>query len=257
MSSLSIHQDHHVYKITLTRPDIHNAFDEVLIAQLIDALNSAIETPEIQVILLNGSGKHFSAGADLAWMKRMADATQTENERDAECLGQLLHTLYHCPKPTVVQVQGAAYGGGAGLVAACDIAIAATDAKFCFSEVKLGLIPAVISPFVIQAIGPRRATAYFMTGTPFSAQEALQFGLIQHCVAPEQLVSFTQDLIQNIVNLPTDAVKACKALVREVADHPIDPKLLKLTAQRIASIRSSEEAKVGIQAFLKKSEPRQ
>lgn len=223
--------------LILNRPDKANAFDDQLIQALTQALNQAIDNPEIQTIVLKANGKHFSAGADLDWMKRMAKASFEANQQDAEQLATLLHTLYHCPKPTLAQVQGAAYGGGLGLIAACDIAIAETQATFCFSEVKLGLIPATISPFIIQTMGSKAAKWLFMSADPFDALQAQALHLIHHCVPLAELDRFTQDYAKKLTALPTEAVKACKALVQTVSQHPIDTRLLKLTATLLAKQR--------------------
>lgn len=250
--NLRVTQTEQITTLILNRPHVHNAFDGPLIAQLIQALHQAIEKSQTRVIVLKATGKHFSAGADLAWMQRMAEASRDENVKDAEQLATLLHTLYHCPKPTLAEVQGAAYGGGAGLVAACDIAIASSDTQFCFSEVKLGLIPAVISPFVIQAIGARAAKAYFMSGASFTAEEALRLGLIHQHVSPGVFEPTALDYAKRLVALPREAVKACKKLVHDVSGQEIDTYLLKKTAQWIADRRSSEEARTCVKAFLKK-----
>lgn len=253
MSYLLVEHQEHLTLLTLNRPEVHNAFNNVLIKQLIEEISKASQDQKTRVIILKANGNHFSAGADLTWMAQMANASETENQKDAEQLAALLHTLYHCPKPTIAQIQGAAYGGGAGLVAACDIAVADTTAKFCFSEVKLGLIPAVISPFVIQAMGARITKMKFMMGEPFTAQEALNYQLIHHCVEPDNLETFTLNHAKQLAGLPSEAVKACKKLVHDVFGQPINSSLLKQTAQWIAERRVSVEAKENIKAFLEKS----
>lgn len=236
--------------LTLSRPEKNNAFDDILIHDLTLALKEAISNEQVRVIVLKSEGKHFSAGADLKWMQRMAEASQTENEKDALLLAELLYTLYHCPKPTIAQVQGAAYGGGVGLIAACDIVIAAQEAQFCFSEVKLGLIPAVISPYVVQAIGPRIAKRLFMTGEVFSTDQALRWQLIHELVEPAALETAVYACAKQLTQGPQLAVQACKSLVELVTSHPLDQVLMKQTAERIAEQRQSKEAKHLIQAFL-------
>jgi methylglutaconyl-CoA hydratase len=170
----------HVATITFNRPEKHNAFDDALLLQLQDYLETAIESTSIRVIVINANGAHFSAGADIAWMKRIANLSEEDNEADALVLAKVMYTLHHSPKPTITQIRGCAYGGGAGIAAASDITIACASARFCFSEVKLGLIPAVISPYVLKAIGERNAKALFMSGEPFDAIRAQELGLVHH-----------------------------------------------------------------------------
>lgn len=238
--------------ITLNRVEKHNAFDDVCLQELGAAIQEAEANPKIRVIVLNANGKHFSAGADLQWMQRMVHFSETENKQDAKILAETLYTLYHCTKPTIAMVQGSAYGGGAGLVAACDIAIAAEEAIFCFSEVKLGLIPAVISPYVVQAVGARVATSLFMSAEAIDAPRAKALHLIHHCVEREVLQSTTESLANAIAQWPPQAVMDAKSLVRTVADQPIDRTLQDLTASLIAKKRVSEEAQQAIQTFLNK-----
>ncbi|HHF7344809.1 TPA: enoyl-CoA hydratase-related protein [Legionella feeleii] len=244
-----------VFIITLNRAGKHNAFDDSLLAALQQLLDEAISNPQARVILLKANGKHFSAGADLAWMQRMAHFSEEENLQDAMVLARVMHTLYISPKPTIAMVQGAAYGGGAGLVAACDLAIASPTARFCFSEVKLGLVPAVISPYVVKAIGERTAKWLFMTAETFDAEEAKKLRLVQHCVAEEELLPFTVNYAQQIARLAPEAVKACKTLVSQVAARPINEELLQQTATLIAKKRVSAEGQLGLNAFLNKETP--
>jgi methylglutaconyl-CoA hydratase len=253
MTDLLSDTHEHVHLITMNRIEKHNAFDEHLLANLQTALLAAIANRDVRVIVLKANGRHFSAGADLAWMQRMAHFSTEENDADAQVLARVMHTLYHSPKPTIAMVQGAAIGGGAGLVAACDIAVAAMTARFCFSEVTLGLIPAVISPYVIKAIGERAATGLFMSAEPFDAQRAYELQLVQHVVPMDTLMEHALALAHNIARFPPNAVCASKALVRQVADHPIDDTLLHLTATLIANTRASTEAQQGLQAFLNKN----
>ena len=252
MQEIIIEQHGTVRHVILNRVDKHNAFDDVLLKQLQIELEMAIDDSATRVILLKSNGKHFSAGADLAWMKRMATFSEAENIADANVLASVMHTLYHSPKPTIAQVQGSAFGGGVGLIATCDIAIAAKNAQFCFSEVKLGLIPAVISPYIIQAIGARMATALFMSADSFDAQRAFALNLIQHCVDANELDAFTQEYASKLAGFPPEAIREAKALVRHVAARPIDAELTQATTTWIARRRASAEAQTGLQAFLNK-----
>jgi methylglutaconyl-CoA hydratase len=248
-------QHDHVQRITLNRPTKHNAFDSDLLLNLQAMIQNAEHDPNIRVIVLGAEGHDFSAGADVAWMQRMANFTEAENLADAKILAEVLATLHKCSKPTIAMVQGAAFGGGAGLVAACDIAIASENARFCFSEVKLGLIPAVISPYVIQAIGQRTATWLFMSAEMISAQKALELSLVQHCVPHDDLLSHTLRCAHTIANHAPMAVRAAKALVRDVVRKTIDSTLLDFTANLIAKKRVSEEGQRGLNAFLNKQTP--
>ena len=240
----------HVFFITLNRIKKHNAFDDTLIAQLQQALDTAIDDTNVHVIVLNANGKHFSAGADLAWMQRMANYTEAENVADAKQLAHLLATLSESPKPTLAMVQGAAYGGGAGLVAACDIAIAADSACFCFSEVKLGLIPALISPYVIRAVGERTASWLFMSAETITAERALALNLIQACINDKDLLNYTVAYANKLAALPQEALRDAKLLVRTVVHCPIDEALQTKTASLIAKKRVSTEGQAGLNAFL-------
>ena len=241
-----------VLMITFNRIKKHNAFDDTFLAKLHVLLTQAQTNPQVSVIVLKANGRHFSAGADLAWMQRMATFSEEENLADAKILAQVMSTLYQSQKPTIAMVQGAAMGGGAGLVAACDIAIAAHTASFCFSEVKLGLIPAVISPYVIKAIGERSAINLFMSAETFDAKRARELHLVQHCVTEDELLSFTLNHANQIAQWPSRAVSAAKALVRQVATLPINEELKHLTARLIAKQRVSPEAQQGLHAFLNK-----
>lgn len=241
-----------VLLITLNRIEKHNAFDDTLLADLQVILDDAQENLQINVIVLKANGHHFSAGADIAWMQRMARFSEEENVADAMILARLMHTLHHSKKPTIAMVQGAAMGGGAGLVAACDTAIAAHTARFCFSEVKLGLIPAVISPYVIKAIGERATLSLFMSAETFDAKRAFDLQLVQHCVAEEELLSYTMAYANQVAQWAPQAVQAAKSLVKQVSNLPIDAKLQQLTAALIAKQRVSAEGQQGLQAFLNK-----
>jgi len=242
----------HVLYITLNRIEKHNAFDDSILCSLQQILDDAEKNQHVRIIVLKANGAHFSAGADLIWMQRMIEMSETENLADAKVLAQVIYALHHSQKTTLALVQGVAFGGGAGLVAACDIALAAHSARFCFSEVKLGLIPAVISPYIIKAIGERAATWLFMSAETFNAEKALQLQLVHHVIPDDMFSSTTQSYIKKISKLPPEALKLCKALVRSVAHHPIDETLQNLTAKMIAEKRVSAEGQRGIQAFLNK-----
>ena len=252
MSDVLSEVQDHVCLITLNRVNKHNAFDDILLADLQQMLDAAQDNPHVRVIILKANGRHFSAGADLTWMQRMAQFSEEENVADAKVLARVMYSLHKSPKPTIAMVQGAAMGGGAGLVAACDIAIAAHTAHFCFSEVKLGLIPAVISPYVIKAIGERATLSLFMSAETFDAKRALELQLIQYCVAEEELLSYTLTYANQIAQWAPQAVQAAKALVKKVSGLPIDEPLQQLTATLIAKQRVSPEGQQGLQAFLNK-----
>ena len=238
--------------ITLTRPEIHNAFDDKLIGELTEAFTAMENNAEVEVVVLRAEGKSFSAGADLNWMRRMADYSWEENYQDSQALATLMNTIYSMSKTTVCQVQGAAFGGGVGLVACCDIVIASERASFCLSEVKLGLIPAVISPYVVKAMGERQAQRYFTTAERFKADKAADYGLVHEVVAEESLVEKTNETITTLLSNGPQAVKAAKSLIRAVANQTIDQSLMDETARRIADIRASEQGKEGLNAFLEK-----
>lgn len=255
MTDVLVEQQDKVLFITLNRVEKHNAFDQVLLTDLQAALDNSAADPSIRVLVLRANGKHFSAGADLAWMQRMANFSEAENRADAMVLAKLMYTLHHYPKPTIAMVQGAAFGGGAGLIAACDIAIAAQSARFCFSETKLGLIPAVISPYVIKAIGARAANWLFISAETFDVPRALALQLIQHAVADEALITFTQDYAEQLARLAPEAMAACKCLVRDVAYQAMTPELMASTADKIAKKRVSQEGQHGLRAFLNKQQP--
>lgn len=236
--------------LTLNRGEKYNAFDETLLQHLLHQLTEAQQNPNVRVIVLKGQGKHFCAGADLHWMQRMADYTEEENEADAKLLAKTMHQLYISQKPTIAMVHGAAYGGGAGLIAACDIAFAAVNATFCFSEVKLGLIPAVISPYVIEAIGARATTWLFMTAEPFNATQAQALQLVHHCVEEENLLAYTTKQAAHLTTLPPQALYDSKALVRDIKNKDLDETLIPHTARLIAKKRISREAQQQLRAFL-------
>ncbi|OGV49763.1 MAG: gamma-carboxygeranoyl-CoA hydratase [Legionellales bacterium RIFCSPHIGHO2_12_FULL_42_9] len=252
MTDLLSEQQEHTFIITLNRVDKQNAFDDQLLHALQNELDHAIANQSVRVIVLKANGNHFSAGADLNWMQRMVNYTEAENIADALRLANVMYTLHSSPKPTIAMVHGAAFGGGAGLVAACDIAIAAINARFCFSEVKLGLIPAVISPYVVKAIGERAAKWLFMSAEPFDATQAKTLGLVHHCVDEAGLLSFTLHYAQQLYACMPEAVAGAKQLVDTVCGKPIQEALLFETAKLIAAKRVSVEGQAGLRAFLTK-----
>jgi methylglutaconyl-CoA hydratase len=241
-----------VATLTMNRPEVHNAFDDRLIAELTGKLRELDREHAIRAVVLAANGKSFSAGADLNWMKRMAQYSEGENLRDAVGLASLMHTLNGMTKPTVARVNGSAFGGGVGLVAACDIAVATEGAVFCLSETRLGLIPAVISPFVVAAIGERQARRYFLTAERFDAAEALRIGLVHRVVEDAELDAAVAAMLDELLKGGPRAHAAAKDLIASVSNRPIDQRVLEDTAARIARIRVSPEGKEGIAAFLEK-----
>lgn len=244
-----------VARLVLNRPEVHNAFDDVLIARLTDLLRTLAGDAEVRAVVLAAEGRSFSAGADLGWMRRMASYSEAENYADSLALAGLMRTLGELPKPTLALVQGPAYGGGVGLVAACDIAIAAETATFSLSEVRLGLIPAAISPYVIAAIGARAARRYFLTAERFDAREAHRLGLVHEVVAPGDLEAAAGRILASLRANGPRAMAAAKDLIAAVANRPVDDGIVADTARRIARIRASEEGKEGVSAFLEKRRP--
>lgn len=244
-----------VAKITVNRPVVHNALNEKVIEQLSEAFLDFGQDPSVRVIVLASKGTVFSAGADLNWMKRVAAFTKQKNIEDAKKLSNLLHVIDTCPKPTIACVQGPAFGGGVGLVAACDIAICVEEAIFCLSEVKWGLIPAVISPYVINAIGQRQARRYILTADRMSALQALRLGLVHQVVGEGELEATVDSLVISILKGSPEAIKASKDLIRFVESRPLDASIHEEMARRIAAARSSAEGKEGIDAFLTKRTP--
>lgn len=241
--------------IVLTRPEVHNAFNDTLIAELTTVLDGLGTDDRVRIVVLSAQGRSFSAGADLKWMHRMSGYSEKENLKDARALAGLMRTLNALPKPTLAQIQGPAIGGGVGLVACCDIAIAAETANFCFSEVKLGLIPAVIAPYAIRAMGERAARRYFLSAETFSAREALAMGLVHQVVPDEALEDAGKRMIRALLRAGPKAQVAAKDLIFAVSGRPIDDKLVEDTAARIARQRASDEGREGTAAFLHKRKP--
>lgn len=239
----------------LNRPTVNNAFDDRVIAQLTAALDAAATDDGVRAVVLGGRGRHFSAGADFHWMQRMVELDHAGNVADAMALATLMRTLHELPKPTIGLVQGAAYGGAVGLACCCDIVLAADNASFCLSEVKLGLIPAVISPYVIAAMGARQAARWFLTAEVFDARQAQAIGVAHEVVPVAELATRAEALLATLRNNGPQAVRAAKQLIRDVSGRPINDDLLLLTAGRIAGIRVGAEGQEGLRAFLGKREP--
>lgn len=247
-------RDGPIARVVLTNPDKHNAFDDGLIKGLIGTFMLLQAADEVRVVVLEAEGKSFSAGADLGWMRRMADYTHQENVEDATMLGKLMEVINFLPKPVIAKIQGAAYGGGVGLAACCDIAIGSEKARFCLSEVKLGLIPAVISPYVTAAIGQRAARRYFLTAEVFGAEEALRLGLLHKLVPADELDGAVDGMAEILLRVGPEAVRESKDLIFAV-DRPTDYNVIHDTVNRIAKVRAGDEAREGIAAFFEKREP--
>lgn len=241
--------------VWLNRPEVRNAMNDLLIAELGEAVGRAIDDDEVRVILLAGRGKVFCAGGDLAWMKKARSMTVEEAHEDSARLAGLLRLLYESPKPTLARVHGAAFAGGMGLVAACDMAVASADTRFSLSEVKLGLIPAMISPYVIKAIGERQARRYFLSAEVFEAAEAWRIGLVQDIVPEAELDARVNAMLGHLLAAGPKAIGHCKRLIADVSGRPIDDALTAETARRIAAVRASDEAQEGIAAFFEKRPP--
>jgi methylglutaconyl-CoA hydratase len=252
---LNVDKQGGVARVTLNRPELRNAFDDLLITELRKALRDIESDRSVRVMVLAGNGPAFCAGADLNWMKRMAGYGYGENLADATALAEMLAALDRMPKPTIARVHGPVFAGGTGLVAACDIAVGTPEAKFCLSEAKLGLSPATISPYVIRAMGERNARRYFLTAEVFDAEEAHRIGMLSTLVASSELDATIDELIKNLLAGGPQAHARIKDLIRAVARRPVDDALVADTAKRIAEIRVSPEGKEGIASFLEKRKP--
>ena len=255
VNTIQTSQNGAVLTLTLNQPDRRNAFNDQVIVELTQAFEAAHVSPTVRAVVLAANGKAFCAGADLNWMRRMADYSREENLADAGALANMLGAIYHCSKPTIAKIQGDVYAGGMGLVAACDMAVSVDGAKFCLSEVKLGLIPATISPYVIRAMGARQAHRYFLTAEVFDAAEAHRMGFVHEVVAADQLDDRVDVLVQALLQAGPDAVRACKSLLQTVAHEEIDAPLIQYTVAQIAGIRASAEGRAGVKAFLEKQTP--
>ncbi len=253
--ALTIAVQDRIARITLTRPELRNAFNDAVIQELKAAFEAVGQRDDVRAVVLAAVGPAFCAGADLNWMRRMADYTRDENIADAGQLAAMLKAIYTCPQPTIAAVQGDVFAGGMGLVAACDMAVSVRSATYCLSEVKLGLIPATISPYVIRALGARASHRYLLTAERFSATEAHRIGFVHELVDADALDAKVNELAQALVSASPAAVRACKKLVQDVAERSIDAELIAATVQGIADIRASDEGREGVQSFLQKRKP--
>ena len=247
--------DNGVATVTLNNPDKHNAFDDQIIAQLTAAFRRLQADDEVRVVVLGANGKSFSAGGDLAWMKRMADYSYEENLQDARALAEMLKTLNFLSKPTIARVQGAAFGGAVGLVSCCDIAVGTPRTSFCLSEVKVGLVPATIAPYVVAAIGQRAARRYFTTAERFDAATAATLGLLSTVVEESELDTEITRFSELLRANGPQAILASKTVISAVANQSIDDEIIELTCELIAKARVSEEGQEGLMAFLEKRKP--
>ena len=254
-NTLDIRIEGRVARVYLNRPEVRNAFNDVVITELTEAFTRLGADPALRVIVLGGHGKAFCAGADLNWMKAMAGYDWEQNRADAQRLAEMLWTVYNCPLPVVGRLQGDCYAGGMGLAAACDVLVACDGLHFCLSEARLGLLPATISPYVIRAMGEQQARRYFVTAERISAVQAQAMGFVHACVPGEALDAAVDGIVEVLVANGPAAVKACKRLVQDVAGRAITPDLRAETARRIADIRASDEGREGVQAFLQRREP--
>ncbi|TBU75725.1 gamma-carboxygeranoyl-CoA hydratase [Pseudomonas daroniae] len=255
-STIELHTDPRgVATLWLNRPDKHNAFNAEMIAELIQALRQVAADDSLRFLVLRGQGRHFCAGADLGWMQASAQLDYAANLRDAHELGELMSLLYHLPCPTLAVVQGAAFGGAVGLTACCDIAIGALDASFSLSEVRIGLVPAVISPYVVQAIGERAARRYALSAERFSGERARELGLLAECYPAGELEAEVEQWVANLLQNSPQAMRAAKALLQDVGSGVLGDALRQRTESVIAGIRVSEEGQEGLNAFLQKRKP--
>jgi methylglutaconyl-CoA hydratase len=254
--TLQFEHHHSTAVIWMNRPQVRSAFDDTMIAELTQAFSQAAADESVRAVVLAARGTMYCAGGDLNWMKEMAGFSREENRTDALKLARMLHAIYTCPKPVVARVQGDCYAGGVGLVSACDIAIAACEARFCISEVRIGLIPSTISPYVLRAMGARLASRYMLTAERFTAEEAHRIGLVHSCVLAQRLDAATDEILAHFSQASPVAMREAKRLISDMAGRPIDESLIADTAQRIADARASQDGKEGIQAFLEKRKPR-
>ena len=242
----------HVARVFLNRPEVRNAFNETTIAELTRVFTGLSNDAELRAVVLGGHGKAFCAGADLGWMRAMADYNWEQNRADAQALADMLWAIYNCPVPVVGRIHGDCYAGGVGLAAVCDVLVAADDMQFCLSEARLGLLPATISPYVITALGQQASRRYFVTAERFSAATAQSLGFVHEVCTASGLDARVDEIVATLVANGPMATRACKALVQDVAGQPISAALREETARRIADIRASAEGKEGVQSFLNK-----
>ena len=254
-ATLQISRDGAVARVFLNRPDVRNAFNDAVIAELTAAFAGFAADASLRAVVLGGHGKAFCAGADLSWMRAMADYTWEQNRADAQGLADMLYAIWSCPVPVVGRIHGDCYAGGVGLAAVCDILVAAEGVNFCLSEAKLGLLPATIGPYVVKALGEQASRRYFTTAERFDAARAHALGFVHEVVPADALDAKVDELVAALAANGPAAVRACKSLVQDVAGRPIDDALRGETARRIADIRASAEGKEGVQAFLNKRKP--
>jgi len=255
MKHLQLNVAQRVATVTLNRPDMRNAFNDEVIAEVTEVFNALGTRDDVRCIVLAANGRAFCAGADLNWMRSMADYSRAQNLADAGRLAAMMRTVFECPKPTIARIQGDVYAGGTGLVAACDMAVAVDSAHFCLSEVKLGLLPSTVSPYVIRAMGARAAHRYFLTAERFNALEALRIGFVHEVVSADALDAKVAELSMALVNAGPEAMRLCKKLVQDVAGQDITPELVNMTIASIADVRVSAEGREGLQSFLQKRKP--
>ena len=254
-TTLDISRTRHVARVYLNRPEVRNAFNDSVIAELAAAFTQFASDAELRAIVLGGHGKAFCAGADLGWMRAMADFGWEENRADAQGLADMLWALYRCPVPIVGRIHGDCYAGGVGLAALCDVLVAAEGMHFCLSEARLGLMPATIAPYVIRALGEQASRRYFTTAERFDAATAKALGFVHELVAPEALDAKVDEIVATLVGNGPAALRACKRLVQDFAGRPVDDALRADSVRRIAGIRASVEGKEGLQSFLGKRAP--
>ena len=245
----------HVAEVWLNRPDVRNAFNDGVVAELAATFLALAEEPDLRAVVLAGHGKAFCAGADLNWMRAMADYDWAQNKADAQALADMLWVIHRCPVPVIGRIHGDCYAGGVGLAAVCDVVVAAEGVNFCLSEAKLGLLPATIGPYVVKAMGEQAARRWFVTAERFSAAQAQAMGFVHECVAPEALDAKVDEIVAALVANGPMALRACKKLVQDIAGRPLAPELRADTARRIADIRASAEGREGVSSFLNKRPP--
>ncbi len=241
--------------VTLNRPEVRNAFNGRMLSELLEVFTGLKDNKEVRVVVLSGSGNCYCSGADLNWMRQVKDYTYEENLRDSQVLAECLYAIYSCPKPTVARVNGPAIGGGTGLVAVCDIAIASTDAQFSFSEVKIGVVPACISPYVVRRMGEGVCREFFLTGERLTADRALKAGLVNQVVVPEELDKAVEERTRQLLTSGPEALKTCKEMLQKVPAMSLDSAKT-YTAEVIARLRQSAEAQEGMAAYLEKRKPK-
>lgn len=256
MEHILLNIEHNIATLTLNRPEVLNAMDETMIAQMHQAIQNVAADDKIRALVLQAEGKAFCAGGDLNWMRRAADYSESENIADAQNLGDMLYALHTLPKPTIAMVHGAVYGGGVGVVCACDIALGLEDATFCLSEVKIGLMPSLISPYVLQAMGPRQARRFYLTAEVINAQKAQKIGLLHEVFATNDAREHAlEKALKHIKRNGPGAMAAAKEQIAHYAQKPITPEVVADSAARIAKRRATAEGKEGISAFLEKRKP--